>query len=77
MYSSSSKVNFIYLQFRTVIDYDRILVLDRGRVVEFGSPIDLIEKSSVGIFKRMVEETGEYNELVDLARKSSNSLIDY
>lgn len=55
---------------RTVIDYDRILVLDKGRVAEFGSPIDLIEKSPVGIFKRMVEETGEYNELVAIARGS-------
>jgi hypothetical protein len=45
--------------------------------VEFGSPIDLIEKSSVGIFRRMVEETGEYNELLEIARKSSRPLIDY
>jgi ABC-type multidrug transport system fused ATPase/permease subunit len=65
------------LKNRTIIDYDRILVLDKGRVVEFGSPIDLIEKSSVGIFKRMVEETGEYNELLEIARKSSRPLVDY
>ena len=60
-----------------MIDYDRILVLDKGRVVEFGSPIDLIENSPVGVFKRMVEETGEYNELVQLAKKASKPLIEF
>ena len=52
-------------------------MLDKGRVVEFGSPIDLIEKSPVGVFKRMVEETGEFNELLELAKQSSKPLIDY
>jgi hypothetical protein len=54
-----------------VIDYDRILVLDKGYVAEFGSPIDLIEKSPVGIFRKMVEETGEFNELVSLAKSAA------
>ncbi|RKO92852.1 P-loop containing nucleoside triphosphate hydrolase protein, partial [Blyttiomyces helicus] len=53
---------------RTVVDYDRILVLDRGEVVEFGTPLELIESSSVGVFRRMVEETGESAELTEVAR---------
>lgn len=59
---------------RTVIDYDKVLVLDKGNVVEFGRPIDLIESSSVGTFRKMVEETGEFDELVDLARNSAKFL---
>lgn len=55
-----------------MIDYDRILVLDKGKVAEFGKPIDLIEKSPVGIFRRMVEETGEYAELVALAKAAGS-----
>ncbi|RKO91071.1 P-loop containing nucleoside triphosphate hydrolase protein, partial [Blyttiomyces helicus] len=53
---------------RTVVDYDRILVLDHGEVVEYGTPLELIESSSVGVFRRMVEETGESAELIEIAR---------
>ncbi|KAI8928078.1 hypothetical protein BC831DRAFT_548704 [Entophlyctis helioformis] len=55
---------------RTIIDYDKVLVLDKGYVSEYGSPIELIENSTVGTFRRMCEETGEYEELVDLARRA-------
>lgn len=57
---------------RTVIDYDRILVLDNGQVAEFGSPLELIERSPAGIFRKMVEETGEFEELLELARIASS-----
>ncbi|KAH6566012.1 hypothetical protein BASA60_009663 [Batrachochytrium salamandrivorans] len=53
---------------RTIIDYDKVLVLDQGKVLEYGSPIDLIENSSVAAFRKMCEETGEYDDLVQLAR---------
>ncbi|KAI8923601.1 ABC transporter type 1, transmembrane domain-containing protein, partial [Entophlyctis helioformis] len=36
---------------------------DKGYVSEYGSPIELIENSTVGTFRRMCEETGEYEEL--------------
>jgi ABC-type multidrug transport system fused ATPase/permease subunit len=54
---------------RTIIDYDKVLVLDKGRVIEFGSPLELIEKSSVGVFRGMCEESGEFDELVEMAKK--------
>ena len=40
----------------TIIDYDVIIVLDKGRVAEMGSPRDLL--SSPGIFTDMVNATG-------------------
>ena len=41
----------------TVIDYDLILVLGRGKVLEFGTPSDLIR--SGGSFAKMVDDTGD------------------
>jgi ABC-type multidrug transport system fused ATPase/permease subunit len=54
---------------RTIIDYDKVLVLEKGRVIEYGSPLDLIQRSPVGVFKSMCEETGEFEELIELAKK--------
>jgi ATP-binding cassette subfamily C (CFTR/MRP) protein 4 len=42
----------------TVIDYDNILVLGAGQVLEFGSPTDLLDKTD-GVFASMVRDTGE------------------
>lgn len=41
----------------TVIDYDKILVLGKGSVLEYGSPHELILKG--GAFCQMVDDTGE------------------
>ena len=42
----------------TVIDYDKILVLGAGAVLEYGSPHELIEKVN-GAFSSMVDDTGD------------------
>ena len=42
----------------TVIDYDYILVLGHGEVLEFGSPADLLSDED-GVFAQMVQDTGE------------------
>ena len=48
----------------TVIDYDYILVLGHGEVLEFGSPAELLakdddgSKEDGGVFARMVQDTG-------------------
>jgi ABC-type multidrug transport system fused ATPase/permease subunit len=60
---------------KTVIDYDKVLVLEKGSVAEYGTPIDLIEnRSGKGVFKTMCQETGEYEELVKLAQKKHLSV---
>jgi ATP-binding cassette subfamily C (CFTR/MRP) protein 1 len=47
----------------TIIDCDRIIVLQRGQIIEFGSPADLI--ASKGQFFELAKEAG----LVDLSGK--------
>lgn len=46
---------------RTVSDFDRILVLDGGRMVEFGTPRELWDND--GVFRGMCDSTGEKEEL--------------
>ncbi|KAJ2521958.1 hypothetical protein H4217_001050 [Coemansia sp. RSA 1939] len=48
---------------RTIIDYDKVLVLDDGRVAEFDTPHNLLQ-SKDGIFRSMCEESGEYKAYV-------------
>ncbi|KAJ3111316.1 hypothetical protein HDU96_005804, partial [Phlyctochytrium bullatum] len=53
---------------KTIADYDRVVVLDNGTVIENGTPFELIESSANGTFRRMCEETGEFEELLAVAR---------
>ncbi|KAJ9605182.1 hypothetical protein H2200_010572 [Cladophialophora chaetospira] len=46
----------------TIADFDRILVLGEGKVVEYDSPGELMRKEG-GVFKDMVEMSGERGEL--------------
>ncbi|KAJ2083395.1 hypothetical protein H4R24_000872 [Coemansia sp. RSA 988] len=55
---------------RTVIDYDRLLVLDKGAVVEFDTPWNLLQDPN-GHFRSMCENSGELNHLLQAA-KSGN-----
>ncbi|XP_031635556.1 multidrug resistance-associated protein 4-like [Contarinia nasturtii] len=41
----------------TVMDSDKILVVDAGEIMEFGHPFELIQKSD-GFFKRLLDQTG-------------------
>ena len=53
--------------YRTVVDYDKILVLDKGSISQYGHPLELIKAD--GIFKKMCEESGEFDELMRIASK--------
>ncbi|KAG0166993.1 hypothetical protein DFQ28_007487 [Apophysomyces sp. BC1034] len=52
---------------RTVADYDRILVLDHGCVVEFDSPYTLMMRED-SMFHQLCERSGEYAELMNIAK---------
>ncbi|KAF7956233.1 hypothetical protein EAE96_005153 [Botrytis aclada] len=49
----------------TIADFDKILVLGEGKVVEFGKPKDLMELDG-GVFRGMVKESGERERLEQL-----------
>lgn len=58
---SNATVLTIAHRLNTVIDYDKILVLEAGEIVEFGAPFELLEKSlddPSAWFARMVHEMG-------------------
>ncbi|KAH5535557.1 hypothetical protein HBI27_170090 [Parastagonospora nodorum] len=52
---------------QTIIDYDKVLVLDKGSVIEFGNPFDLVTKEG-GSFRSMCETTGELDALIATAK---------
>ncbi|KAI9260598.1 hypothetical protein BDA99DRAFT_86302 [Phascolomyces articulosus] len=58
---------------RTVIDYDRVLVIDQGRVVEYDTPWNLLNQSPPSLFRAMCEQSGELNTLIDMARPTTNT----
>ncbi|ORX56336.1 hypothetical protein DM01DRAFT_1018486 [Hesseltinella vesiculosa] len=58
----------------TVIDYDRILVLDNGEVVEYENPYTLINDSQSAFYK-MCRKSGEFDTLY-AAAKQKHQLVD-
>ncbi|KAJ3191281.1 Multidrug resistance-associated protein 4 [Irineochytrium annulatum] len=59
---ATSTVLTIAHRLQTIIDFDFVLVLDAGKVVEFGTPHSLLEKpiaDNSAWFHRMVSEMGE------------------
>ncbi|KAJ4353706.1 Transporter of the ATP-binding cassette (ABC) [Didymosphaeria variabile] len=53
---------------QTIIDYDKVLVLDKGSVIQFGDPHDLIKEE--GSFRSMCETSGELESLEKEAEKA-------
>ncbi|KZV67494.1 P-loop containing nucleoside triphosphate hydrolase protein [Peniophora sp. CONT] len=51
---------------QTIMDADKIMVLDAGRIVEFDSPRVLLEKSR-GYFRSLVDESGDKDALYAMA----------
>ncbi len=54
---------------QTIIDYDKVLVLEKGEVVEFDDPWELIRKEE-GSFRGMCATSGDFDTLIELAQKS-------
>ncbi|RHZ63461.1 uncharacterized protein CDV56_108862 [Aspergillus thermomutatus] len=62
----------------TVADFERVLVLDAGRAVEFGSPLELMQREN-GIFREMVEQDQEramLKEIIARGRLESDSCTE-
>ena len=53
----------------TVAYYDRILVLSRGRVAEYDTPLALLEKPD-GAFRRLTEGSGDVEGLIRIAKEA-------
>ena len=62
---------------QTIIDYDKVLVLDHGRVIEFDHPWELINKED-GLFRGMCDNSGNMDVLLDGAKRawSQKRLVD-
>ncbi|KAF8211356.1 multidrug resistance-associated ABC transporter [Mycena galopus ATCC 62051] len=53
----------------SVIDYDRLIVLDQGKIAEFDTPYNLIQAEG-SIFREMCMKTGAFEELEAAAKKA-------
>nr|XP_018261799.1 ATP-binding cassette transporter [Kwoniella dejecticola CBS 10117]OBR83957.1 ATP-binding cassette transporter [Kwoniella dejecticola CBS 10117] len=56
----------------TVCGLDKILVLDHGKVVEFGTPYELMQKEN-GSFRELCKQSGEESQLLELAKQVHES----
>ncbi|KAF9054886.1 multidrug resistance-associated ABC transporter [Panaeolus papilionaceus] len=54
----------------SVMDADKILALEEGRVVEFGTPMNLLDNHT-GVLRRLVDESGHKEALYALAKKGT------
>ncbi|KAI9203555.1 P-loop containing nucleoside triphosphate hydrolase protein [Polychytrium aggregatum] len=68
---SGATVLCIAHRLRTVMDYDRIIVMDHGQVVEMDTPLNLVLQQG-SAYRRMCEETGELNDLIQIASDSAH-----
>ncbi|KAJ3274523.1 Multidrug resistance-associated protein 1 [Terramyces sp. JEL0728] len=61
----------------TIIESDRVLVMDAGKAVEFDEPVNLL-KIPNGIFKSLIDQTGELaaKKLIEIAGKAHNDRVE-
>lgn len=64
---------------QTIVDYDKVLVLDKGQVVEFGHPHELLKKEGKeAVFRSMCEMSGDFEILQKAAKRAweAGRLVD-
>ncbi|XP_073368124.1 LOW QUALITY PROTEIN: multidrug resistance-associated protein 4 [Mycetomoellerius zeteki] len=63
----------------TIIDSDRIIVMENGSIVEFGCPYGLLHDKPDGYFSQMVEKTGNQmaESLLEQAKKACEKNNDH
>lgn len=71
---SNCTVIIVAHRLNTIIDSDRVLVMDAGRAIEFDKPHNLLVQEN-SIFRGMVEALGpqEFKRLSEIARKCNGS----
>ncbi|RMZ77121.1 hypothetical protein DV737_g4561, partial [Chaetothyriales sp. CBS 132003] len=62
----SSTLIVIAHRLSTIADFDKILVMGEGKVIEYDEPAKLMKNTAVGVFKSLVEESGERKELEEI-----------
>ncbi|TDL13954.1 hypothetical protein BD410DRAFT_757430 [Rickenella mellea] len=60
---------------QTIMDADKILVLDAGKVLEFDSPSELLKKDG-GLLKSLVDESGDSEKLYAMAHLEHQNLLN-
>ncbi|KAF9088984.1 hypothetical protein BGX29_012283 [Mortierella sp. GBA35] len=71
----NSTVICIAHRLNTIILYDKVLVLDHGKVLEFDTPANLLDdsKGQKTHFREMCERSGELDVLLDMVRNQSRT----
>lgn len=57
----------------TIMDFDKVLVMDKGKVAEFGPPVQLLENEN-GLFSNLVDSTGYESSLA--LREMANLAVE-
>jgi ABC-type multidrug transport system fused ATPase/permease subunit len=73
----TSTIITIAHRLQTIADYDKVLVLDKGEMVEYGHPWELMRKKG-GSFRGMCDMSGDYASLAAAAKKAwkKKQLVD-
>lgn len=74
----NSTIITIAHRLQTIADYDKVLVLDKGEIVEYGHPWELM-KMKEGSFKSMCDMSGDWDVLEKQAKKAwkeKHELVD-
>lgn len=66
---SQSTILTIAHRLRSIIDYDKILVMDAGEIIEFQHPYELLSDPN-STFYSMCKDSGELDVLIQLAKES-------
>ncbi|KAL2754907.1 hypothetical protein ACRALDRAFT_1043623 [Sodiomyces alcalophilus JCM 7366] len=73
----TSTIITIAHRLQTIVDYDKVLVLDKGVMVEYGHPYELM-RNEEGHFRGMCESSGDYDALAKAAKQKwdAGRLVD-
>ncbi|OZJ03176.1 hypothetical protein BZG36_04070 [Bifiguratus adelaidae] len=71
---SESTLVCIAHRLRTIIDYNKVLVLDHGVIAEYDTPYNLLTGKKYSIFKDMCMKSGEFDLLMEMAYARHNDV---